>query len=113
MKQKPKTPKLLTFLLSQINKGNIPTKDELLDVFEELPQRYYKDVALALLEQEKRKPKQKVVQKPVESNNIPDTGLTTSSHRPQGIKTVEPSVSPTKVHTPGSLTKGSNVLGNS
>ena len=35
--------------MSQISKGNIPTREELEDVFTELQQKYYKDVALALL----------------------------------------------------------------
>lgn len=106
-KAKPKVPKLLTFLLSQINKGNIPTEDELLDVFEELPQKYYKDVCLALLSAKPsntEKIQEKEVKPSRKSRVKDDDGALTAISRPQPQpkKVINTRVDPNKVHTPGS-----------
>lgn len=106
----------MSYLLSQIKKGNVPTKDELLDVFEELPMKYYKEVALALLEVPRMAPKQDLVEALTDGRKI-DTGLATVAvPKPQvqqKPRRQAPKVDPNKAMTPGDLKKGSNVLGNS
>lgn len=104
-----KTPQLVTFLLSQINKGFIPTKEELEDVFVGLPAKYYKDIALALL----HRPTQAQPARPVSNGN--DAGLEIGKvpSRVNPRRQQAPTVSPTKALTPGDLSDGSSVLGNS
>lgn len=103
----------MTFLVSQIEKGNIPSEEELLDVFEELPQKYYKEVALALLNQPQVKEQDKP--KTLKNPNRDRDGLTTMDTPKPAVDKIPPAtkVNPNKALTPGQLSAGAGVLGNS
>lgn len=109
MKKTERKPKLLTYLLSQIERGIIPTQEELEDIFTELAQKHYKEVAFALLPHcgTPSRRVEAVIEAPRELSRV-EQPKPQVERKPRLKQTIDPK----QVLTPGQLSKSSNVLGN-
>lgn len=112
-KKSIKLPTILSFVIKQINRGIVPTRDEVMEVLDEVPAKYHRHLVTALLDN-----KEKIQVKPKVSQNTDDgPGLEfkgVPKQQPQIPKRpAKPMVDPNKPLTPGMLSAGANVLGNS
>lgn len=102
----PKVPVVVKYVIENIKKGVYPTKGTLEDIFNEVDNRHYKEIALALLEQTTTTP-----QKPTTAVPEPPRATNKQAATPRPQKKQErPKVDYKKVLAPGAA--GLNVVGN-